>query len=1065
MKKHILHTILIFLTTQFIVAQKIPVNQLKALKTRCIGPAGMSGRVTAIDVITTQPDHIFIGTASGGVWESKSGGVTWEPIFDKQSTQSIGALCINQHNPAEIWVGSGEGNPRNSHNSGEGVFKSIDGGKTWKNVGFQGTKIIHRIVINRDNPNIVTVAALGSAWGASDERGIFKTTDGGKTWRKTLYINDITGCADLITDPSNPNKLIATMWEFGRKPWTFNSGGKGSGLYVSLDAGETWERRTDKDGLPKGELGRIGIAISKSKPNIVYAIVEAKENAFYRSTDGGYKWSKMADKGFGDRPFYYSEIYVDPKNENRVYSIFTTVSRSEDGGKNWNSFAGWIIHPDHHSFWISPENPDYIINGNDGGLNITRDGGKTWHFADNIPVGQFYHVNVDNDIPFNVYGGLQDNGSWVGPSSVWRSGGIRNQDWKELYFGDGFDVLPKPSDNRYVYAMSQGGSLGFVDAKTGSTQYIKPVHPEGKQLRFNWNSALAQNPQHDCGVYYGSQFVHKSLDCGKSWTVISPDLTTNDTLKQISDKSGGLTPDATSAENHCTILCIAPSPVDENVIWVGTDDGNIQLTRDGGKTWTNTITNIKGLPKTAWIPQIEVNKRNAAEAFVVVNNYRLNDWKPYIFYTADYGKTWKRIVDENKVKGHALCIVQDPTEANLLFCGTDGGLFVSIDFGENWTKWRDDFPSVNVIDMKIHERDADLVIGTFGRAIWVLDDIRPLRELAKTKGNVLQEPFKIFAPADAYLAEYRSYEGARFNANALFEAQSKPAYAQIKIWTKELLEKSADKKDEKKEKTELKEEKKGEKKEDKEKEFEKKIKIRIIDEKGDTIRTLNPEIDTFLTTVNWRLERKAARYPSREEEKADANEPGSHSVLPGKYKIIATYGKYKDSTFVTVLPDPRLSISIADMKIKAEFETNLDNKITRSAKAADKLREIEKQIQLSENQLTNAPDSVKKDFTKLAKNLRDSIGKYELAFWGPKETKGINRNENHLTSKFGNASYYIGSCEGKPTENALLTYNATMIEADALLTRINSFIEKEVAAYQTKVEAVKFPMMKKVEKL
>ena len=1062
MKKLILLLILltnILVTTK---AQKLPVAQFKTMKARCIGPAGMSGRVTAIDAITAQPDHIFIGTASGGVWESKGGGTSWEPIFDKQSTQAIGSLSINQHNPAEIWVGTGEGNPRNSHNSGEGIFKTIDGGKTWKCMGLQGTKVIHRIVINRDNPDIVTVAAVGSAWGASEERGVYKTTDGGKNWRKTLYVNDITGCAELAADPTNPNKLFATMWEFGRKPWIFNSGGKGSGLYVSFDGGENWERRTDKDGLPKGELGRIGVAISKTKPNIVYAIVEAKENAFFRSTDGGYKWSKVSEKGFGDRPFYYSDIYVDPKNENRVYSIFTTINRSEDGGKNWNTFASWNIHPDNHALWISPENPDYIINGNDGGLNITRDGGKTWQFADNIPVGQFYHINVDNDVPFNVYGGLQDNGSWVGPSSVWRSGGIRNQDWKELYFGDGFDVMPRPSDNRYVYAMSQGGSLGYVDAKTGSTQYIKPVHPDGAALRFNWNAGLAQHPKQDCGLYYGSQFLHKSLDCGKSWTIISPDLTTNDTLKQKSSKSGGLTPDVTAAENHCTILCIAPSPIDENVIWVGTDDGNIQLTRDGGKTWNNLIGNIKGLPKAAWVPQIEVNKRNAAEAFVVVNNYRQNDWKPYVFYTSDYGKTWKRIMDETKVKGHALCIVQDPTEANLLFCGTDGGLFVSIDFGTTWTKWRDDFPSVNVIDLKIHERDADLVIGTFGRAIWVLDDIRPLREMARTRGDVLNQSFKIFAPADAYLAEYRSYEGARFNANALFEARSKPSNAVIKVWVKELLEKEAAKKDDKKDdkKTEPKKEDK-----DKEKDFEKKIKIRIIDEKGDTIRTLNPEIDTFMTTVNWSLDKKGERYPSREEEKADASEPSGQSALPGKYKIVATYGKYKDSTFVTVLADPRLSISVADMKAKSDVLTDFNKTILRAAKAADKLREIEKQIQLAESQLTNAPDSVKKDFTKLAVNLRDSIGKYQMAFFGAKESKGINRSEDHLNAKFGDASYYLSSCEGKPTENALRTYNFAVRDANALINRINIFIEKDVNAYQTKVEAVKFPMMKKVEKL
>lgn len=1055
MKKSLFLLLTLFSTIP-LQAQKLPIAQLKSLKPRCIGPAGMSGRVTAIDVVNGQADHIYIGTASGGVWESWSGGTTWQPISDKMPTQSIGALKINQRNPAEIWVGTGEGNPRNSHNSGEGIFKSIDGGKTWKCMGLQGTKTIHRIVIHRDNPDVVLVAASGSAWGASDERGIYKTIDGGKSWRKVLYINDLTGCSDLVVDGLNPNKLVATMWEFGRKPWTFNSGGKGSGLYVSFDGGETWERRGEKDGLPKGELGRIGVAISPSKPNNIYAIVEAKENAFYRSTDGGYKWTKTADKGFGDRPFYYSEIYVDPKNENRVYSIFTTISRSEDGGKNWNGFAGWIIHPDHHAFWISPENPDYIINGNDGGLNITRDGGKSWQFVDNIPVGQFYHIAIDNEVPFNIYGGLQDNGSWVGPSSVWRSGGIRNQDWKEVYFGDGFDVIPNPKDNRYVYAMSQGGSLGYVDTKTGLTNYIKPQSTDNQKFRFNWNAGLAQNPMHDCGVYYGSQFVHKTLDCGKSWEIISPDLTTNDTLKQKSNKSGGLTPDVTAAENHCTILCIAPSPIDENVIWAGTDDGNIQLTRDGGKTWTNLIGNIKGLPKTAWVPQVEVNKRNAGEAFVVVNNYRLNDWKPYIYHTADYGKTWRRIADENKMKGYALCIAQDPTEPNLLFAGTDAGLWISVDFGENWSHFNENFPAVNVMDLKI-SNTGDLAIGTFGRAIWVLDDISPLRDFAKNKTKTLEKPLAIFAPSDAYLAEYRSYEGARFNANALFEAESKSTDAVFHVWIKELLEKTESKKEESK-KIE------NGKKEDKDK--DKQLIIKVLNEKGDTIRTLKPTIDTFMCKVRWGLDRKGVRGASREEAKPDADEPWGISVIPGRYRVYANYGKHKDSTFVNVLQDPRLNISLADLKAKDVAFDDWAKLSSSLATATNRLREMTKTIQLVEDQLINVPDSTKKEVVKLAKNLKDSISALQLKILGAKEPgKGINRSEEHISAKVMGARWSITSCEGAPSTNAMIPFNKAKKEVAAAIAKVNVLIEEKMPEFQAKAETVKYSLFKKIEKI
>ncbi|MFN5238819.1 MAG: WD40/YVTN/BNR-like repeat-containing protein, partial [Bacteroidota bacterium] len=477
------------LTAQDKLATSFNADLLKAFNVRSIGPGAMSGRITAITVDPFHPEVIYAGAASGGVWRSRSGGTAWEPIFDKAPTQSVGSLAINPKNPDEIWVGTGEGNPRNSQNFGVGIFKSVNGGRDWTCMGLQNTRTIHRVIVNKDNPEIVYAASLGSTYGPGEERGVFKTVDGGKTWKKVLYVNDLTGCAELVVDPQNPNKLFAAMWEYRRWPWFFKSGGKGSGLYVSYNGGETWEKRTDKDGLPEGELGRIGLAVAASNPNTVYALVEAKENALYKSTDGGVKWFKMATKGMGDRPFYYSEIYVDPQDEDRVYSIYTYISKSEDGGKNFETWAGWTIHPDHHAFWIHPENGNYIINGNDGGLNITYDRGKTWRFAENIPVGQFYHVETDNEWPYNVYGGLQDNGSWVGPSAVWKSGGIRNSDWQEVNFGDGFECMPQQDNPRYVFSQSQGGELSHGDRKTGDSRYIKPLHPDGEtKLRFNWNA-------------------------------------------------------------------------------------------------------------------------------------------------------------------------------------------------------------------------------------------------------------------------------------------------------------------------------------------------------------------------------------------------------------------------------------------------------------------------------------------------------------------------------------------------------------------------------------------------
>ncbi|MFV1981350.1 MAG: WD40/YVTN/BNR-like repeat-containing protein, partial [Rhodothermia bacterium] len=454
-----------------LAAQPLDMDLFKGMKARAIGPAGMSGRVTSIDVVESDKDVIYVGTASGGLWRSVNGGTTFSPIFDDQNAASIGAVAVNQSNPDLIWVGTGEGNPRNSQTGGTGMYRSIDGGYTWQYLGLEESRSIHRIVLHPDEPDVAWIGVQGPAWGETEQRGVFRTTDGGATWEKVLFVNERTGIADLVLDPSNPNKLIAAMWEFRRWPWFFKSGGEGSGIYVTYDGGSSWEKRTSNDGLPKGELGRIGLAIAPSSPDIVYAIVESEQNAVYRSEDGGRKWAKRSDdKDPRSRPFYYADIFVDSQNENRLYHIFSDISRSEDGGKTFEKivkYTGDDMHPDNHAWWIDPDNPDFMINGNDGGLNITHDRGRTWRFIENLPLAQFYHIRVDDELPYNVYGGMQDNGSWKGPAYVWRFGGIRNAYWQELNFGDGFDVIPDPEDHRYGYAMSQGGHLNRYDADTG----------------------------------------------------------------------------------------------------------------------------------------------------------------------------------------------------------------------------------------------------------------------------------------------------------------------------------------------------------------------------------------------------------------------------------------------------------------------------------------------------------------------------------------------------------------------------------------------------------------------
>ncbi|MGK0430032.1 MAG: photosystem II stability/assembly factor-like uncharacterized protein, partial [Psychroserpens sp.] len=627
--------LVLFLASISLLAQDISLAVLKNMKPRNIGPGGMSGRVTAIDVVHNNTKVMYVGTASGGLWKSESGGITWSPIFDSELTASIGAVAIQQSNPSVIWVGTGEGNPRNSLNGGYGVYKSLDGGKSWTSMGLENTRHIHRVIIDPTNSDVVYVGAIGSPWGKHPERGVFKTTDGGKTWNKILFANNKTGVADLVMDPTNPNKLIATLWEHKRDPWFFNSGGEGSGLHITHDGGDTWKKITEKEGFPKGNLGRIGVAIAKNKPNIIYALVEAKKNALYKSEDGGFKWKKINDKssgrgsdGIGNRPFYYSEIYVDPQNENRIYSVFTYINVSEDGGKNFKQLMPAYgvdngIHPDHHAWWIHPTDGNFMIDGNDGGLNITKDGGNSWRFIGNLPVAQFYHINVDNETPYNVYGGMQDNGSWRGPAYVWRTQGIRNSYWQEISFGDGFDVVPDKDDSRYGWSMSQQGYVSRYDWQTGNNYSVKPTHPDPEvALRFNWNSAISIDPFDNSTLYFGSQFVHKSIDKGDTWTVISQDLTTNDPEKQKQSESGGLTMDATGAENHTTILVIEPSPVEKNMLWVGTDDGKVHYTLNDGTSWTDVTSNIKDLPAGSWVAQIKASNKNKGEALLIANDYR-----------------------------------------------------------------------------------------------------------------------------------------------------------------------------------------------------------------------------------------------------------------------------------------------------------------------------------------------------------------------------------------------------------------------------------------------------------
>lgn len=1052
-------------------AQSIEGKLLHGIKPRAIGPGGMSGRVTAIDVLPDNPQVMYVGTASGGLWKSESGGIDWQPIFDKEKVASIGALKISPQNPDVIWVGTGEGNPRNSHTGGYGVYRSLDGGKTWQHMGLEKTRNIHRIIIHPHNPNVVYIGAIGTAWGEHAERGVYKTNDGGKTWQKILYRNPRTGAADLVIDPLNPEKLIAAMWEHKREPWFFKSGGDGSGLFITYDGGENWQELNDKNGLPKGELGRIGVAISPANPKIIYAIVEAKKNGLYRSEDGGKNWRKVTDKGnFGNRPFYYSEIHADPQNENRLFSLWSYVSKSEDGGRTWEVIAdyGNRVHPDHHAFWIHPDNPQFIINGNDGGLNISYDGGRNWRFIENLPVGQFYHVSVDMAQPYNIYGGMQDNGSWQGPAYVWRANGIRNAYWEEIFFGDGFDVLPDPSDTEYAYAMSQEGNIAHIHLPSGRNQLIKPVHPEGTRLRFNWDAALAADPFTKTGIYFGSQFVHYSPNRGQTWEILSPDLTTNDPEKQKQGESGGLTYDVTGAENFTTITVISPSPRKEGVIWVGTDDGNIQLTQDGGKTWQKLNDRIKGLPKNGWVHQIKASEHQDGEAFVVIDNHRQDDWTPYVYHTKDFGKTWQRLAEN--VWGYALSLVQDPEEPKLLFLGTEFGLYFSIDYGKNWNKWTEDYPTVSTMDMAIHPREHDLVIGTFGRSIYVIDDIRPLRALAKEGyDKVMNQNIKLFEPPPAFLTYYRQASGTRFSAQGMFQGDNRRSGAMLSFALKEVKFKGK-KKDKNNEETEKEEEEENKADKTDQKPMPKdtlEVSVEIFDQNNESIRKFKVKPKPGINRFYWSLDRRGLPRIGSPKPKPDDNEPRGASVLPGKYKVRLSYEDWKDSTTVEVAQDPRLQVSFSDMQTKDRLIRRLERNIEVSAQSMWRVQEAEQTLKFLGQRLKDLAkaDSSFKDLQKQHKSLQDSLKQFRETIMGKEGQQGIVSEVDIISSELGGARYYIQSTWDKPTkaQEDLMKQNEARVKE--MLTRLNRFFQEDWENFQKALQASKFSLFEEYEPL
>jgi photosystem II stability/assembly factor-like uncharacterized protein len=713
-----------------------PAEAIGSLEWRSIGPANMGGRVSAILGIPGNQKVFWVAGADGGLWKTTNGGTSFEGQFENEAVYSVGAIALAPSDQNVLWLGSGEGDPRNSTSYGNGVYRSTDGGRTWTHLGLDDTERIKRIVVHPSDPDTAYVCALGHAWGANEERGVFKTTDGGESWEKALYLDADTGCSDIDMDGSNPRILYAGMWTHRRRPWRFDDGGKETALYKTTDGGITWEKKSK--GLPKGPMARIGVAVAQSRPNIVYLISEAvDEGSLFRSEDWGESWRMVHDDArINFRPFYYSDIRVDPTNPEVVYSLSGGLYKSTDGGRTFDRIAN-DVHGDHQAFWIDPEDSDRLLSGSDGGYQVSFDGGANWDIINSVVLSQFYHVFVDDREPYYVCGGLQDNGNWCGPSRTAHRAGILKDDWYTVSGGDGFYAVPIPGQPHLVYSNSQGGPINITDIRSGNTRRIHPypnkIGSAGDAIvehkyRFNWDAPIVISPHDPSTVYYGGNVLFKSSDYGYTWDVISPDLTTDDPDKQLSS-GGEVVTDNTAAEFHCTILTIAESPLEPGVVWVGTDDGNVQVTRDGGTTWNNVKDKIEGLPAFSWVGNIEASSYEAGTAFVTVDQHRMDDFGPHLFKTTDYGETWTSLSDGLPADDYVKVMRQDPKNPDVLYVGMERGIQVSLDGGETWFSLRNNLPPVSVRGIRIHPRDNDLVIGTHGRGAWILDDLTPLQQL------------------------------------------------------------------------------------------------------------------------------------------------------------------------------------------------------------------------------------------------------------------------------------------------------------------------------------------------
>lgn len=1000
------------------------------LEWRSIGPANMGGRIADVEGVPGDPNVVYVASASGGLWKTTNGGIRWTPIFERQGTISIGDIALAPSNPEVVWVGTGESNVRNSVSFGDGVYKSTDGGKTWQHMGLKDSERISAIAIHPQNPDIVYIGALGHAFGPNEERGVFMTTDGGKTWTRTLYIDNQHGVADLDIDPTNPNILYAGMWSFERKPWTHRSGSEKGGVFKSIDGGRTWKKL--ENGLPK-LMGRIGVRVAPSNPNVVYAIVESKDGTLYRSDDRGETFRNVSkQESIVSRGFYYTTVRVNPTNENHVYAVASTLFTSVDGGKTFRSITS-RSHIDFHALWIDPKNPKRMWQGQDGGIGVSYDGGESWEAVYNMPLGQFYQVHADNRQPFYyVMGGLQDNGSWTGPSRTREPAGIMNDDWRMVSFGDGFYVINHPDNPELYLSESQGGDIVWTDFRTREQQSVNPWGrgsgggpAAGQKFRWNWNAPIVLSPHEKATVYFGGNVLFKSPDFGKTWEQISSDLTTNDPEK-LKDAGGPVAIENTTAEYHSTIITVAESPVQKGQIWVGTDDGNVQVTTDGGKNWSNLVKNVSGLPANSPVSHVEPSRINANTAYVSFERHMFDDFQPYIYKTTDGGKSWTNISGNLPAKAYVQIVREDPKNTNLLYAGTEIGLFASYDGGRTWLPLNlKNLPNVAIHDIVVHPRENDLILATHGRSIWIFDDASVIQQVTP---QILDSSAHLFSvrPGLRYTSRFTRYG----IGDKVFTGPNPPGGATITYYLKEKLDDKAD------------------------------FKIGVFDRDGKLVQDLErPSREKGLNRVAWnlRLGGPEVRRPPTPEQISFGGGARGPQVLPGTYTVKMSVGGKVYEQPIEVKLDPGISTSVAELQETLDMQVKLrdmQSTMNSSLRFLDSVKEQLKQAQTTMKNLSKDPDKdlikALEDYVKEVDALQDKLAARDdgLGFAG----------RSQAADDIGNLFFSLDANFG-PTRGQREYFGEIQPAYRARMGDVNKFLRETLPQWNEKLRAWNAPTL------